>query len=412
MPIDPKIFDLIRSSDVEERKRGVKALARSEDREALRYLASLYKDDPDPEVRDLALKAGQHIKKRGELSEWGSDQGRGAAKFEDVEIKRDAPKQRNKLPDNPKTKEAKALMDKAIELMMQSNYAEAQDLAYQAFELAPNLDTESYYATLASDIMGLPQAQAIAALREGRADYEVGGRKSKRKRGSAKEVSWVDFLVDSAILYVVSAGSLLFFMVMIFNQVQVLAELGYLSDLTSGSEYAAYGGVDPTAQFMGFLSSSGMTLAIIIGLIGGLVLVLANLLHFVILHFCAGMLGGDGSFRALVHNSIIPLVVQSLASVIISGAIYYLTIQDMIQSGGANSLSRDTLGIVNTLNSMSSLVGFGYLLWLSFIVGKTYDFGFGKGCGALIISFIAYILSFVAIGFCGGFLFGMMAATA
>jgi len=52
MPIDPRIFDLIRSSDVEERKKGVKALARSEDREALRYLASLYNQDPDPEVRD------------------------------------------------------------------------------------------------------------------------------------------------------------------------------------------------------------------------------------------------------------------------------------------------------------------------------------------------------------------------
>lgn len=67
---DPIIFQSLRSTDPEERKKGVKALARTGNREALRYLATVYTQDPDPSVRQLALYGGKHIKQMAIQDDW------------------------------------------------------------------------------------------------------------------------------------------------------------------------------------------------------------------------------------------------------------------------------------------------------------------------------------------------------
>jgi hypothetical protein len=409
MPINPMIFELIRSNDVEERKKGVKALARSEDREALRYLATLHKEDPDSEVRHLALLAGQHVKKRLALGDWGHDTGKSAEKLAPVEFKTDGPKKKEKLPSDATTTKAKGLLDKAMDFVMKSDYAEAQSLAYEAFEIAPQIANDPYYAGVAAEIMGVPQAEAIATLKAGRADYEGDG-KAKRKRGAKEGTpTWGEFFVDTAILFVASAASLIFFMVMLFNQIQGLADSGALANM--GASYSEYGSFDPTTEVMNFLANSGLTLALIVGFVGSLFIVLANLLHFFVLHLCStGFLGGVGSFRSLVHKAIMPLVIQSLVSVVITGMTYYLTFQAIIDAGGDPNamLSSDTSGLLNVLNYISSALGLVYTLWLSFIVGKNYDFGMGKGCGAMIISYIAIF----AVAFCGSFTLVSMLAQA
>jgi hypothetical protein len=60
--MDTKITQLLNSSDVQDRKKAVRLLAQTGTQEALRVLAGVYKNDPDPEVKQLALKAGKHIK--------------------------------------------------------------------------------------------------------------------------------------------------------------------------------------------------------------------------------------------------------------------------------------------------------------------------------------------------------------
>src|SRR5258708_5964982 len=51
------------SQDVETRRLAIIALGNSADQRAMAALANVYKTDPDPELRDLALKAGRHIKR-------------------------------------------------------------------------------------------------------------------------------------------------------------------------------------------------------------------------------------------------------------------------------------------------------------------------------------------------------------
>jgi HEAT repeat protein len=70
---DPIIFQALKSSNPEERKKAVIALGRTKDREAWRYLATIYKNDPDQMVRDLALQAGKYIKHMDVQAEWTGD---------------------------------------------------------------------------------------------------------------------------------------------------------------------------------------------------------------------------------------------------------------------------------------------------------------------------------------------------
>src|SRR5215813_13267759 len=51
------------SQDVETRRQAIIALGNSVDQRAMAALANVYKNDPDPALRELALKARRHIKR-------------------------------------------------------------------------------------------------------------------------------------------------------------------------------------------------------------------------------------------------------------------------------------------------------------------------------------------------------------
>lgn len=151
---DPRIFKLLKSTDPEERKDGVRALARTGEREALRYLATIYKEDADPGVRELALQAGQHIKKSLEAQQWVGDKTDSAP-----------------VASQPKStvapavaQQSKKLMDQAMELMMKGNYEKAEEAARKAFKMNPDLQHDQYYSGIASEVMDMPLEEAIAEL--------------------------------------------------------------------------------------------------------------------------------------------------------------------------------------------------------------------------------------------------------
>jgi hypothetical protein len=155
MSFDPRIFQLLKSDDAEERKKGIKALARTGDREALRYLATIYKEDPEPDVRDLALKAGQHIKNTGTKDEWA-----GTGDFKataEMAIPKAA------VPEGD-VKISKQMMEQALQLGMGSNFEKAEALVRKAFALNPNLQYESYFRGIATDVMGMEWEQAEKEL--------------------------------------------------------------------------------------------------------------------------------------------------------------------------------------------------------------------------------------------------------
>jgi predicted esterase len=68
MPIDSQLVAQLRSADPDQRKAAILALGRAADVDALPLLANLYRNDPDSALRELALKAGRHIKAQSQPS--------------------------------------------------------------------------------------------------------------------------------------------------------------------------------------------------------------------------------------------------------------------------------------------------------------------------------------------------------
>ena len=157
--MDPRILEALKSRDPEERKKGVRALGQMLTGEALRYLATIYKKDPDPGVRELAVKAGRHVKKMRAAGEWMGHE-------DDKDIRFGT----NEVPavvsgvSAVNKEQAKGLMDKALDESVKGNYEKGEQYARQAFQLNPDLQFDSYYIGIASEVMGMSAEEAIAAL--------------------------------------------------------------------------------------------------------------------------------------------------------------------------------------------------------------------------------------------------------
>src|SRR5690606_627858 len=241
-----------------------------------------------------------------------------------------------------KTNEAKALMDKAMDLLMVSDYAQAQDLAYQAFEIAPNIGEDTYYLSLAGEVMGMPPEDAIVTLREGRPDYEVGkGKRKSKDKGKGNrqpELTWKAFLLDSVILFGVAIATNL-----LLNQ--FIQELGVSQD------------------FLSILSDSfGSILSIWV--------------QFIMVHLAAtGYLEGDGSFITLFRHARIPLVLQSLVFVVATN--YLLAAVPEILAN-PDATSESALTVILVFAGIVAVTYLVYLIWISVVIAKTYSFNVVK----------------------------------
>jgi hypothetical protein len=123
----------------------------------LRYLATIYKRDPDASVRELAIRAGRHIKKMRAAGDWVGE----GAKERSIP---QAEEVRSSSVSAVDQERAKSLMDKALDDAVKGTYDRAEQLARQAFQLNPNLQYDSYYAGIASEVMGMEAQEAIAEL--------------------------------------------------------------------------------------------------------------------------------------------------------------------------------------------------------------------------------------------------------
>ena len=153
--MDPRIIEALKSRDPEERKKAVRALAQTHTTESLRYLATIFKKDPDASVRELAIKAGRHIKKTRAATDWV---GEGDVRFSTNEIPAVS------RVSNVAQEQAKGLMDKALDESVKSNYEKAEEYVRQAFKLNPDLQFDTYYLGIASDVMGMNEDEVLAVL--------------------------------------------------------------------------------------------------------------------------------------------------------------------------------------------------------------------------------------------------------
>ena len=194
--IDTKVIEMLDSPQVSVRKQAVKSLARSGDREALTYLADVYRNDEDDEVRELARKAGVYIRKNVPEAPVVEDRlgdigGYGGSLYDDDEddYAADMPAE----PDVPlpsdihvtasQKERAQGYIDQAMDLNIRGDNAKAAEAMSKAIKLNPQLIYDKYVLSLASTVTGLDGETAMQRLSPS-AD-ELRKRAAKGGRGGA-----------------------------------------------------------------------------------------------------------------------------------------------------------------------------------------------------------------------------------
>lgn len=192
--IDPRIIQALSSGDPDKRKKAVAYLAKSLDREALPHLARVYKTDSDPEIRELAKKAGAYIQKNApqpnvnQSSYQEEEEDTAYSRYnnlyadddeEEVETSVSGASRRQHplyasdddddiassdddmpLPSNIQVsavaeERAKSFVEQAMDWNVRANNTKAVELLKKAFKANPRLIYDSYTIGLAMNITGL-----------------------------------------------------------------------------------------------------------------------------------------------------------------------------------------------------------------------------------------------------------------
>jgi hypothetical protein len=239
--MDSQITLLLESARPQDRKKAIEMLAKLGDPEAFRILARVYKTDPDPDIRDLAVKAGKEIKRATSTQEvsrippQSSTQEVSRVPHQKITQERSGlnavPPPRFNYPQAEKRVEeiqpvfvspgkqsqAQQQLQTALDLSRGGQKGKAIDHLIKAFKTNPNYRLESYPLNTAANITGLSKADFLEGLEDETRLHslvrqapqpEKKKNKSKntpswRTKDELGEATWTTILIDLAIYFVV-----------------------------------------------------------------------------------------------------------------------------------------------------------------------------------------------------------------
>lgn len=410
----------LQDPDPEARRRAILALGKSKNPDALKPLAVVVVGDPEPELRELARKAGQYIRQqtqqqtRPHVSPFtvSPDEADYEPAPEYFQVQPVVPEPEPELSledqvddllaiDDANTtvtfteptknnlvmrgrqynipradrERAKQYLDTAMSHALEGDNAKALKNLASALGLDPNLLNDPYFNNVATTVTGLDgdaAAQVIIDRNERQRFTETAQRAQKSKReaehlNTAQQATWTDVWFE-VIIYslIVIIGPVLAALVTVESARNLLGSFTEVSaDLPEQLQ---------NAQLL--TQAFSLSSLLPIGIASGISGVISLLFQTVLIHFSAGMMGGAGTWRHLIrlllgfYNKWLPILFFVL----------YITIAVAF----ASALSPIILCFV--------IVLFGLSLYISVKtaskIGEAYDFGTGKGCMSLLISLV------------------------
>jgi hypothetical protein len=387
--IDQQLIDMLDDPNPQVRIRAVKQLAKTQSQDAVRYLAVVYKSDDDPEVRELARKAGLYIKKKMTEDAWtGGDADPNAI---------DEPEQASdEINVSSRAVEASiGQMESAMNVHMAGDDVKAAKFVEKAFLGNPNLKNDPYYLGLAATILGLP-GDEVADFLLADMEYDAKSGKAKRKRKSKNvdgedDVTTEKVVIDLVIYFIVVATLVTVGMLILISLFASAIQIA----ITESPEFAAVmrgeGLADPSQQIFidlvnGFIQG-GFTISIVLGIVMGIYSVIVFVIQLGCMHIVATMmLGGEGAFKQLIHKVTGIITAFTAAYILITMLTIYLNFNGIIND------DINSINLANVFNSLMSLGSLGYLVWFVMTLGKVYNFGSGSGCGTIIIGSILFLI--------------------
>lgn len=383
--MDKRLIHLLDSSDVSERERAIKAMARSRDSGYISYLNVVVKTDPDAGLRSLAAKAIQYIRQQSGESAEDADDAHGRTTPKRVEVS--AANERR----------AASMLDRAMELITRHQDEAARELVVRAYQLDPNIRLDGYKRGIVGTVMGMGADQAFDLLDEQvSALPEKAKGKAKEKNdasSSDEEANWgtalLDLLIYGAVIAVTIIGSY-------FLLIQIggapLQQLAATNDIING------------------LLRAGTAIVLVNAVLAAIFSTILTFIGSVFIHLAANFLGGDGTLPRLINKTVpiytllwfVWLVVNVVSALIALSSFMSLWEQNAVvestSSGFRFEASFETsdfttlgasMGVLNIINPVMMLIYMAIIVWRITIA---YNFSWVRGCGAYIIGVTATII--------------------
>lgn len=418
---------MLRSNDPAQRRQAITLLGRNGDPDALPYLAEIYRNDPLPDLRDLAYKAGQQIRRAsapasasasapisqsppsgnspvslitgsnaggqerrrlrsladasaGSSAEAAISLGAMALPADDEAAPRRIPV-RGRTYNVPREEKerARAALDAALSLNMRGDNAKALKQLVQALSLDPNLINDGFFNSLAATVTGLEGDGAVQMIVDGgqRQQFVRSAQKEKRQArvseqmSKAQESNWGSVTFELLLyLLITTLGPILLVLVTIESARR------FSTNLTPDSVAM----VEATASLTPFFSLGAgfyvlMAAFILLGTLVSL-FVQTGIIH-VVSRF---ILRGNGTYAHLL-TLLLRMYNRWLPIIFILSVIF---IAFTFLSGGSAVLICLALPIAGiSLYTVFKSAG---------VIGEAYDFGAGMGCVALLIATVVLVV--------------------
>lgn len=393
----------LHSSDARVRREAIIALGKSNDPSALSALADSYRSDPDPSLRELALKAGRYLKQQmGTAAQPASESVIATPRTKETSerIRRQVEEDEyDDPPDDLPTKpevlrpkravtphdvtRSKGYIDAALTQNERGDNGKAVKLLRQAIDLNPDIIKDNYFISVASGITNRdPQDTLAFLLDEGQltsfaresAREVVQKRKSKHIESAAESSSWMGAGMEALLYFLINAGGAIIIALVVvqsmqsaFNDPRVLNELGMpLSMREAFSTFA----------------SAGAAFVFIYGLLFGAAQTISMFIYGFIVHLAAVFLfQGKGLYRHFM-DKIFGFYNKRLL-------VYY--------GLGLVATILTFAGALPIVACLSIVIAF-FSLWMLFqqmqVTAKAYDFGALGGC----LSNVAAGVFFIVLG--------------
>lgn len=290
----------LRSSDPAKRKEALVQLANTKDTAVLKYLKYVYENDPDPQIRQVAAKAGAFVQKNA-----GAAPDPAPASGPQSQAKTQAQAPKADQPASPKDKEkAKQLLDRAVDYHMRGDKAKTIENLRQAAQLNPDLKRDRILIGLACDLFGRRPEEAVQMLFDDFSAGEVVQR--ARKQQTTQNQAQMSEDMNVAITYVAIYGAVYF---VGFAFLLILMATVFLDNLPSAL---------PTEdqQMIDNFKAIGPPLLILVALIYAVISTLAHLASTWAIHTVAKyMMVGSGNFFGFLRR-------YTLLQTVIMGALF------------------------------------------------------------------------------------------
>lgn len=381
-------FRQLQHADAQQRKAAIKSLARAKDRNALRKLALLSGDDPDPEVRQLARRAGIYIRQEiGDLPkpapEQQSNDNKGG-KADKIEV------------DEKNQQRAQKALEAAMTALTREERAGMIKHLRKALSYDPNLRTDAYFQSLCETATGEQAAKAIEMITDDTLYATISEKESQEKTEQALSehyekvavVNWSGVAFDLSVFFLITLlGTILTTFILLqsaqgfMSRYDAAVEAWINNEVDEDGEPVELPVVEAGFQeFSELMSSVSLSRVFVNGLFAAFSAVISLMISCVAIHMMSKMLfKGEGKFPYLLHRWANLFSTRTVA-------IYLLLFVgiSVIFSLGGGFIVFIVLGLVGIIALLTFFKSIS-------IIAEAYHFGWVKG-------FVAFVVGMVLVG--------------